>query len=140
ERLIQQLKGVQRVFKVAPRYEQTDALLADGLDSAFKIYRMGESEFVRSYEAQPGFTRASAHTTWRRAADTHAAVLTIVADLKGMQAEGLPKVLAGNDDALANFPNWNNLFQTGDLCDCEECRSVLSPAAYFADVLVFRKD
>jgi hypothetical protein len=135
----QQLKGLQRVFKVAPRYEASDALLADGLDSAQKIYRMGESEFVRSHEDQPGFTRESARTTWRRAADTHAAVLTIVADLKALDAEGLPKVLATDNEALSNFPNWNNLFQTGDFCDCEQCRSVLSPAAYYADLLMFLK-
>jgi hypothetical protein len=134
-----QLKGLQRVFKVAPRYEASDALLADGLDSAQKIYRMGESEFVRSYKDQPGFTRESARTTWRRAADTHAAVLTIVADLKSLDAAGLPQVLAGDNAALNNFPNWNNLFQTGDLCDCEQCRSVLSPAAYYADLLMFLK-
>ena len=139
ESLIRQLKGVQRTFKIAPMFEQANALLSDGLDSAFKVYRMGESEFVRSYQDQPGFTATSARTTWRRAADTHAAVLTIVADLKGMQAEGLPRVLTGNNAALANFPNWTNLFQTGDLCDCEECRSVLSPVAYFADLLMFLK-
>jgi receptor-binding and translocation channel-forming TcA subunit of Tc toxin/ABC toxin-like protein/neuraminidase-like protein len=137
ESFSQQLKGLQRVFKVAPRYEASDALLADGLDSAQKIYRMGESEFVRTYKDQPGFTKESARTTWRRSADTHAAVLTIVADLKALDAGGLPKVLAGDNEALSNFPNWDNLFQTGDLCDCEQCRSVLSPAAYYADLLMF---
>jgi hypothetical protein len=139
ESFTQQLKGLQRVFKVAPRYEASDALLADGLDSAQKIYRMGESEFVRTYKDQPGFTKESARMTWRRSADTHAAVLTIVADLKSLDAQGLPKVMAGDNEALATFPNWNNLFQTGDLCDCEQCRSVLSPAAYFADLLMFLK-
>lgn len=132
-----QLKGLQRVFKVAPSFEASDALLADGLDSAQKIYRMGESEFVRTYKDQPGFTKESARTTWRRSADTHAAVLTVVADLKSLDAGGLPKVLAGGDDALSNFPDWEKLFQTGDLCDCEQCRSVLSPAAYYADLLMF---
>jgi hypothetical protein len=58
----QQLKGFQRVFKGAPRYEASDALLADGMDSAQKIYRMGESEFVRSYKDRPGFTRDRART------------------------------------------------------------------------------
>jgi hypothetical protein len=134
-----ELKTVQRVFKLAPRFEQTGRLLADGLHSAHQIYRMGQSEFVRAYQAETGFTKEDARKTWRRAADTHAAVLTIVADLKALEPEGLPRVLIPPQSALDSFPNWNNLFQTGDICECEQCRSVLSPAAYFADLLMFLK-
>lgn len=134
------VKAVERVFKLAPSFEATDALLADDLHSAQKIYRMGESEFVRQYGDRPGFTPETAQLAWNRAADTHAAVLTIVADLKALETEALPLALQNNNAALSNFPNWNNLFQTGDLCECEHCRSVLSPAAYFADLLMFLKD
>jgi Salmonella virulence plasmid 28.1kDa A protein len=67
-------------------------------------------------------------------------VLTIVGDLKALEAEALPVALKNNNQALAAFPNWNNLFKSGDLCECEHCRSVLGPAAYFADVLMFLKD
>lgn len=135
-----ELKAVQRVFKLAPTFEGTDALLADDLHSAQKIYRIGESEFVRRYAEKAGFTADSARLTWNRAADTHAAVLTIVADLKALDAEGLPAVLKNGNTALSTFPNWNNLFKAGDLCECEHCRSVLGPAAYFADLLMFLKD
>lgn len=135
-----EVKAVQRVFKLAPTFEATDALLADDLHSAQKIYRLGETEFVRSYGDRPGFTPETARIAWNRAADTHSAVLTVVADLKALEAEGLPVALKTGSNALATFPNWNNLFQTGDLCECEQCRSVLSPAAYFADLLMFLKD
>lgn len=135
-----ELKAVQRVFKLAPTFAATDALLADGLHSAQQIYRLGESEFVRRYAGHAGFTAESARLAWNRAADTHAAVLTIVADLKALEAEALPLALQKDSEALKSFPNWNNLFQTGDLCECEHCRSVLSPAAYFSDLLMFLKD
>lgn len=46
-----ELKAVQRVFKLAPNFEATDELLADDLHSASKVYRMGETEFVRAYAA-----------------------------------------------------------------------------------------
>ena len=49
----------------------------------------------------------------------------------------MPLALLNGNEAVANFPNWNNLFKTGDLCECEHCRSVYSPAAYFADLLMF---
>jgi hypothetical protein len=136
----QELKAVQRVFKLAPTFEATDALLVDNLHSAQQVYRMGENEFVRRYAGTGGLTSESARLTWNRAADTHAAVLTIVADLKALDAEALPQVLQNASAALATFPNWSNLFKAGDLCECEHCRSVLSPAAYFADLLMFLKD
>lgn len=162
-----ELKAVQRVFKLAPTFEATNTLLADDLHSAQKVYRAGESEFVQRYGNSPGFTPETARLAWNRAADTHAAVLTIVGELQSFNAEGLPAALrtevqtesratvrrvaptaraaaavapAAAASALANFPNWNNLFQGGDLCECEHCRSVLSPAAYFADLLTFLKD
>jgi hypothetical protein len=135
-----ELKAVQRVFKLAQTFEAINALLADNLHSAQQIYRIGESEFVRRYSKSEGFTEDSARLAWSRAADTHAAVLTIVADLKSLDPEAVPQVLQHDTAALETFPNWNNLFQAGDLCECEDCRSVLSPAAYFADLLTFLKD
>lgn len=136
-----ELKAVQRVFKLAPTFDAADAMLADGLHSAQSVYRIGESEFVRRFAGRAGLTVDAARTTWNRAADTHAAVLTIVGDLKSLDPESLPEVLRGSPTAaMMAFPNWENLFQAGDLCDCEHCRSVLSPAAYFADVLMFLRD
>jgi len=135
-----ELKAIQRLFKLVPTFEAADALLADGLHSAQQVYRMGETEFVRRYAERPGFTADSAQLAWNRAADTHAAVLTIVTDLKALEEGSLPLALKNGSKALATFPGWDGLFQIGDLCDCEPCRSVLSPAAYFADLLMFLKD
>ncbi len=135
-----EVKAVQRVFKLAPTFDAADALLADGLHSAQGIYRQGEGEFVRRYAGTPGFTADSARLAWNRAADTHAAVLTLVGELMALDSGSLPAALQTSSTSVTSFPNWNNLFQSGDLCACEDCRSVLSPAAYFADILTFLKD
>ncbi|MHC1764915.1 MAG: neuraminidase-like domain-containing protein [Verrucomicrobiia bacterium] len=135
-----EVKAVQRVFKLAPSFDAADALLADGLHSAQMVYRLGESEFVRRYGKRPGFTPEAARAAWNRAADTHAAVLTIVGDLSSFDSGVLPGVLKSSHPDLAKFPNWNNLFQTGDICHCERCRSALSPAAYFTDLLMYLRD
>jgi hypothetical protein len=134
-----EVKAVQRVHKLSGTFEATAALLAEGVHSARQIYRLGESEFVRRYGDKAGLTAEEARSVWRRAADTHAAVLTVVADLKALDAGVLPQVLQHDTD-LSSFPNWDNLFKGGDLCVCEHCNSVLSPAAYFADLMMFLKD
>ena len=135
-----ELKAVQRIFKLTPTYKATNALLGAGLHSAQLIYRTGETAFSRQYVALTGGTTDEGGLVWRRAADTHAATLTLVGDLQALRGEELPLVLENNNEALSTFPNWDNLFKAGDLCDCEECRSVLGPAAYFADILMFLKD
>lgn len=136
----QELKAVQRVFKLAPSFEATDTLLANDLHSAQQIYRLGRNQFVQRFADKPGFTAESAKLTWNRAADTHAAVVTIVGDVQSLDGEGLPQALKTAEDGVSTFPNWDTLFKAGDLCECEHCRSVLSPAAYFADLLLFVRD
>ncbi len=132
-----ELKVLQRVFKITPRFETADALIADGVRSARDAYQMGESEFVRRYSGPDGRDEDEARAGWARAANTHAAVLAIVSDLKALDPEALPAALRGSDTGFALIPNWQTLFKSGDYCHCEHCRSVLSPAAYFTDLLMF---
>ena len=40
-------------------------------------------------------------------------------------------------DLIKRFPNFTELFGSLDLCQCAQCRSVLSPAAYLVDLLEF---
>ncbi|MDO8948376.1 MAG: neuraminidase-like domain-containing protein [Desulfocapsaceae bacterium] len=135
-----ELKAVQRVFKVAPSYEATNTLLADGLHSGQKIYRMGKSKFVQIYKEKPGFNKKTAIQAWNKAANTHAAVISLVSELKAWEQVGDIAALNIGNDAVSGFPNWETLFHSGDSCDCVPCRSVLSPAAYFTDLLMFLKD
>jgi hypothetical protein len=135
-----ELKAVQRVFKLAPTFEAADELMADEIHCAQQVYRLGETQFVQRYTGRAGFTAESARLAWNRAADTHAAALTIIGDLKALDGESIPIALKNGAGSLATFPNFNNLFKTGDFCECEQCRSALSPAAYFADLLMFLKD
>lgn len=53
-----QLKKTQRVFKLSPSYNRSNTLLADNIDSAHKIYRMGQSNFVAKYGPSIGEAEA----------------------------------------------------------------------------------
>lgn len=133
-----ELKAVQRTFKLAPSFEATRELVGAGVRSARSAYLMGEGEFVEQFANRPGFTKESARVAWTKARDTYAAALTIAGDLKSLDGAHLPKALrASHADLAGKFPEWKNLFQGGDTCECEHCRSVLSPAAYYTDVLQF---
>ena len=51
----------------------------------------------------------------------------------------LPPAPAVDVSILQNYPSLQELFGSLDTCECRDCRSVLSPAAYFADLLNFLK-
>jgi hypothetical protein len=140
-----ELKAVQRVFRLAPTYRQTQALLREGVHSAQGIYALGETQFVRRFGANPTFTRAEARDVYRRAADTHIATVLMAGEMRAHAgASRLPALSdplpAEELETMArDYPNLKSLFQLTDLCECAHCRSVYSPAAYMVDVLQFLK-
>lgn len=136
------LKAVQRVFKLAPTYPQTKALLDSGIHSAAQIAAMGEAQFVKRFSTDGTFSAAQARTVFRKAVDVHTAAGMLAAELRstsGASAAALmaPTVVAKLKAVSQSVPNLKNLFQLVDLCECKSCNAVDSPAAYLVDVLEF---
>jgi peptidoglycan hydrolase-like protein with peptidoglycan-binding domain len=73
---IRQLKSVQRVFAVAPKYEQMKALLDANLLSARSIARIGKTAFVARYGDKLGGA-AQAEDIFARAERVSAAALAV---------------------------------------------------------------
>ncbi len=139
------LKMTQRVFKLAPVYSQTQTLLNDGIQSAQQVVQMGETQFVKKYSASSAFTKRQAQATYQKAADVHTAAMLLAAELKSY-GDAAPIAALGSPaaaDVMAayaeDFPNLKSLFQLTDVCECDECRTVHSAAAYLVDVLQFLK-
>jgi len=147
--LTTQLKGMERVFKVTPQYEHIKTLVGDGLNSAQAIARGGQSAFVSKYREKLG-GKAQAKMIYARASHQSAAALA----LYGKYAEpffstatspaSLSHMLSGKyqfapsnkvEEVKEAIPNWTTLFGSPVLCECEHCRSVYSPTAYFVDIL-----
>ena len=42
-----------------------------------------------------------------------------------------------SNELIKHYPTMESLFGSMDFCECEHCRSVLSPAAYLVDLLQF---
>jgi hypothetical protein len=75
-----QLKALQRVFHVIPRYDQIRTLLADDLHSAVAIIHVGEQRFVERYaDSLGGLSKAL--DIYRRAEQIHAIAMSSSADL-----------------------------------------------------------
>ena len=143
EAMREELKSVQRVFKLVPHYGKTNALLKQDIHSAQSIAAIGETRFVKEIAPKAGIKAEEAEAIFRRAERTNTAAMLIVGELQDtMRAMDVPalemKSLAMKLEAVSkDFPNLKSLFKLTDTCACEHCRSVYSPAAYLVEILQF---
>ena len=145
--LIGQIKRLQRVYQITPNDQTMGVLLRHDLDSAHAIARYSAAGFERTFEAKLGGP-SNALAIHARAKQIHSAVLNIAVSYLG--ARVAPR-LGGNSPVHVPFPDLpleassgviayptlESLFGSLDYCNCRECRSILSPAAYFVDLLHF---
>ena len=136
-----QLRRLQRTFQISGSPEEMQGLLSSGLDSAHAVMATSEEKFVEQYSLSLGSADA-AQKIYQRASEVHANVTHIMLDLWQYGNDPAPAaVLAAETGTevqpITQSPAYIELFGALDLCDCEHCRSVYSPAAYFVDTLHF---
>ncbi|PTQ98229.1 virulence plasmid A protein [Mucilaginibacter yixingensis] len=142
----QQLRALQRLYKLTPDYAKAKQLHSDGLHSAYQVVGMGQKQFVKKYTANNTFGEQEAAALYQKAANVHTAAMHLGAELKdyassgGVQALNGQVLMAKIEQISKDFPNLKSLFSEIDLCECDDCRSVYGPAAYLADVLQFLKN
>lgn len=139
----EELKSVQRVFKLVPHYGKTNALLQQNIHSAQSIVAAGEQHFVNEIATAAGIQKAEAQQIFRTAERTNTAAMLVVGELQStMRAMDIAAIETSGlalklNKVAGDFPNLKTLFKLGDVCACEHCHSVYSPAAYLVEVLQF---
>ena len=131
------LGSYQRLITLADSTEERLALKRAGYDSALAIAAQPEEEFIRT----SGLDAGRARLTYARAHNAAVSVAHHHAGLHHLLKTGFSNLPAGNTaplaDELREVEGMNELFGPQDFCDCDECHSVLSPAAYFVDLMHF---
>jgi hypothetical protein len=137
----QELKTMQRVYRLADSYRATSALVGDGLHSAQAVYFMGREAFQARYADHPDIGPKQAKRIFNRAKQVYATGVKLLGDSRGQLGAGRIRAIGGPAAAAPvapeQFPNLKILFETTDQCECEQCRAVTSPAAYLVDCLRF---
>ncbi|MGW9039027.1 carboxypeptidase-like regulatory domain-containing protein, partial [Streptomyces sp. NPDC055721] len=129
-----ELAPVQRVFKIAPRFETLQALRDVGFDSAQAIARIDRSGFARRVAGQ--VDEEEAHALHERATRIHAEAVNLVADLRTAGHFDVPW-LPARVAAVPRIPNWEELFGSADYPSVEEWQTVHGQPAYLVDLLYF---
>ena len=152
------IKRLQRLYKLTPRYTQVRALEAANFHSSQQITRLGHNVFLREQGDALGGEQAAA-AIYENAQQVSAMALNLFMryreEVKGILPAAISQpdsptedtaLLAQRSATPAARPtsraiaNLETLFGEMNLCACEHCQSVYSPAAYLVDLLEFLKD
>ncbi|MEO0471642.1 MAG: Tc toxin subunit A, partial [Bacteroidota bacterium] len=153
ESFTQDLRGLERLFHVAPAYGKFERLLPlweDGLRSATAIKSMGQGAFLRRYAPGNGDTSLQAlagdptRTDYQLVYDNAVAVANTAMNayfnyggiLQNVPMYVMPAHRAPEVDETG-IADLETIFGSQDFCSCEHCESVLSPSAYLVDLLMF---
>lgn len=136
--VIANLKAQQRVFAIADDADTTVKLLEAGFTSALGIARIRPQALA----ARSAIPLEEAQLMHERAAAAMAGISAIVGsmiDAKAGSEIGPGGAMVGEEvvDSLRGLDGYEQLFGPVASCDCAHCSSILSPAAYFVDLMRF---
>ena len=134
-----ELQRIHRTYNLSPSDTAMGVLLEEKMDSSFAIMQYGKQAFVETLKNKISAKEASAIYD---KAYNDATLITNIMFGYGMQKRNpLPSAIANPIDgsSVKKYPKLDELFGNLDFCTCGHCESVLSPAAYFVELLEFVK-
>lgn len=147
-----EVKRIQRVYQITPSDTAMNALLKKKIGSAYDVVKYEQDEFIQTVKDEVGGA-AQARLIYTKAQQVHSAVLNIATSYvianttpaigghnNALIVKPMPRGLnpqAANAGDVIAYPTLEGLFGEMDYCECEHCRSILSPAAYLVNLLQF---
>ncbi|MES2730090.1 MAG: neuraminidase-like domain-containing protein, partial [Bacteroidota bacterium] len=136
-----QMSALQRTFTMGGNHEMADALLKTGFDSASAIVSLTEKDFL----AASNLDTAKAKNIYSHARETAIASSHYYEAIRDVVQGSFKDIGLNNQSAklvndLREIDGYDALFGSQDFCDCDACKSILSPAAYFTDLMYFTQE
>ncbi|NYT10462.1 MAG: cellulase family glycosylhydrolase, partial [Methanosarcinales archaeon] len=149
--VLDNLKILQRVQAISPVPEAVPYLVTSNLISAFCVAEMPQSTFLKAHAASLG--EETARKIYACAFNANIRnEQTLIAFNETMHGTGMPMIdgsqsqtervsaLQTTVDENEVPLNLESLFGDIDYCECDECLSVYSPAAYFVEILQYLRN
>ena len=134
------VKTLERIYQITPSDESMIALSNAGLTSAYEIARYTKTEFIAKHgESFPNTKEAE--MIYMKANEVYSSALGIATTY--LTTRTMPNVYSitgkkqKEQNEIVASPTLEELLGNMDYCDCDHCKSVLSPAAYLVELLQF---
>ncbi|HUZ23530.1 MAG TPA: neuraminidase-like domain-containing protein [Streptosporangiaceae bacterium] len=140
EGVLSRMRARQRVMRLGGSEESGKKLLTAGFHSAHQIAAVPENRFVREHGGLFA-GEDEARAVHRRAVAIRSRVQHVWANVRDLVASRHyrgTRFYNAQDDIAGYFqqiPSYQDLFGGLDYLACPHCRSILSPAAYFTDLM-----
>jgi Tc toxin complex TcA C-terminal TcB-binding domain/Neuraminidase-like domain/Salmonella virulence plasmid 28.1kDa A protein len=149
--VMEALKTLQRVQAISPTPETVAALVRSGDHSAFSVAQTPRDQFLRRMQGQldaaaAAATHQNALRVQIRNEDALAAIRQqIIGSGMAVVDGSLPRTgrlarVQKAADATGVALDVQGLFGDLDFCECDDCLSVFSPAAYFVELLQYLRN
>jgi Tc toxin complex TcA C-terminal TcB-binding domain/Neuraminidase-like domain/Salmonella virulence plasmid 28.1kDa A protein len=152
EQVVGHLKKLQRLTALSPKAEAVPTLMKANLTSAYAINEIPMERFVSLYAERLGGEEV-ARTTYRNAENItvrneeayialrQAILGAPVRMIHGESSTDARKAVYAAYAQQKNIPiNFETLFGSVDLCECADCNSVYSPAAYLVELFQYLRN
>jgi len=147
ETTVENIKSLQRLYQITPSDNAMKVVQELGFESAYEIGAFSKEDFLH-YFGDRFASGIEAELVYDKAQQVNAVTYNVFTAAKQMDRAPAVYAVAGTPekreeekarlkDSLKPYPTMETLFGELDYCECEHCRSVLSPAAYFVDILRF---
>ncbi len=141
--MIANVKRFQRVLQICASVDTAQALLGLGLDSAAKIAMLGQKQFFSKASAA-GISNAESDQVYANAEHLYATAISLISQNHSGLTNVWPAALGNNPahagaipQAVKTSPSLQTLFGPQDFCAVDPATSMLSPAAYLTDLLMW---
>lgn len=136
--LRKQLMAYQRILTLGGSVSDRLTLMQKGYDSALAIVDQSEAEFTKN----SGLAIGNARMLYAQAQDNALKAMLNQGAIQDIKQGGFSDLSVENlDPSLINdlreIDGYDDLFGTQNYCDCNACHSILSPSAYFVDLMTF---
>lgn len=132
-----QMAAFQRSYVLGANQQNAQSLLKGGFDSALRIVSLSEDDFI----ATSGMDIQQGRQTYKAASDLALGAAHYYTAIRDGVKNSFNHTNVSNQYPLVNdlkqIDGFSQLFGNQDFCDCDHCRSVLGPAAYFCDLMYF---
>lgn len=134
----QQMMAYQRVMVVASDIKTSELLLNTGYDSAHAI----AADSINMIASKTGLSLKNANNIKHKSQDVKMRSVIkqrLWLDASSMNRTSFDAVPSSEriDYLIKNNDELKNIIGAGSYCSCKHCASILSPAAYFVDLMAF---
>ena len=131
-------KAYQRTYALSHDVKDTQLILAAGYHSAVAV----ASSTLETFQSKTGLSSAIAKTYYDNARISIAEVTSVTTSIidsinGGFLDLGISNLSPSIENYLRRIDGFSTLFGNQNYCQCEHCQSILSPAAYFVDLMRF---